>query len=91
MELHRLDVLFLQETMGKGVSLISELMKSLRNWEFLVVDADGQSGGIITGWNHNITLTNSFTISSCLCTEIFNKILGQVFTFLNVYGPYEEK
>jgi endonuclease/exonuclease/phosphatase family metal-dependent hydrolase len=28
MELHRLDVFFLQETMGKVVSLISELRKS---------------------------------------------------------------
>jgi hypothetical protein len=77
--------------MGKGDVLIGELRKSLGNWEFLAVDSNGQSGGIITGWNHNIAVMNSFTISSGLCTEIFSKSLGQVFTFLNVYGPYEEK
>jgi hypothetical protein len=77
--------------MGKGVVLISELRKSLRNWEFLAVDAYDQFGGIITGWNNNITLTNSFTISLGLCTKIFNKSLGHVFTLINVYGPYEKK
>eukprot|EP01018_Ginkgo_biloba_P032610 Gb_14068 [translate_table: standard] len=75
----------------QGDILIRELKKLLFGWDFSALDADGFSGGLITGWSQNINLINVFAIHSGLCTEVFCKGLELAFTLLNVYGPYEEK
>ena len=57
-----------------------------------MIDVKGLSGGRIMSYNHHITLTNSFIISSYMCIEVFSKGLGSPFTILNSYiGPYEKK
>jgi hypothetical protein len=90
-EVNKPEVIFIQETMGKGDTIVRDMKKSFVGWEFLALDAKGFSGGLITGWSQNISLINSFVVCSGLCIEVFSKSLGMELTLLNVYGPYEGK
>jgi hypothetical protein len=67
------------------------LKKSLGGCDFLSLDAEGFSVGLIIGWNHNVSLINYFSIHLGLCTEVYNKFLDLIPTLLNLYGPYEGK
>ena len=62
-DLNQHDFLLIQETMEKGDPLVIKLRKFLGNWDFLVADSHGLYGGLITGWNHNLSLMNSFSFS----------------------------
>ena len=44
------DILMLQETLGKGEEIIAFLSKSMPGWLFRAIDADGRSGGLVTGF-----------------------------------------
>jgi hypothetical protein len=90
-EINKPNVMFIQETMGLGDPFIRELRKLLVGWDLCALDAEGASGGIITGWSSNCTLINSFVVFSGLYTKLFCKNLGLALTLFNVYGPYEEK
>jgi hypothetical protein len=63
----------------------------LGGWDFLALDSKGFSGGLITGWNQNVSLINPFYVHLGLCKEVLNKSLGMTLTLLNVYGHYEGK
>jgi hypothetical protein len=69
--------------------LIPDLKKLLKDWDFLALDSEGLSRGIIMRWNNNVVLTNSFSISLGLFTMFFNKSLGYSLSILNVYVLYE--
>ena len=43
---HSVDVLYLQETMGGGEQLVSEMESLNFGWKFLSVDAKGNSGPV---------------------------------------------
>lgn len=49
----KLDVLFLQETMGTNDSIQLMLQSLLSGWDFLVMDAKGRSGGLAMGWRRS--------------------------------------
>ena len=47
---YNLDILMLQETLGKGEEIIELLSKLMPGWLFQALDADGRSGGLVTGY-----------------------------------------
>ena len=48
-DLHSVDVLFIQETMIEGGVLVQDLEFMIHGWKFISVDAMGRSGGLILG------------------------------------------
>ena len=49
-EEQHIDVVFLQESMGNGVLFVEEMESILKGWTFLSLDAQGKSGGLLSGW-----------------------------------------
>ena len=45
-----LDIILLQETLGKGDEVINSISKLLPDWVFHALDSVGRSGGVITGF-----------------------------------------
>jgi hypothetical protein len=78
-----------ESPMGNGDQFIFELKKSFWGWDFLALNSEGFSGGLITGWNHNVSLINSFSVHLGHCTVVYSKSLSLNLTLLNVYGPQE--
>ena len=48
-DLHSVDVLFIQETMIEGCALVQDLEHLIHGWQFISVDPMGKSGGLILG------------------------------------------
>ena len=44
-----IDVFFLEEIMGDGLSLAGEMESLLSGWVFISLDAKGKSGGLLLG------------------------------------------
>ena len=64
----------------------------LPNWDFDVIDANGRSGGLASGWRLRVCrCENLLSISSGLGLEVFVPDLGKILTILNVYGPYQDR
>jgi len=49
------NVILLQETMGEGKRDIEGLCRLSKDWHFMSLDAEGNSRGLLTGWNKTIT------------------------------------
>jgi hypothetical protein len=47
--------------MSSGSTIMEGLKKRFKDWEFSSIDSSGLFRGLVTGWNHNLCLTNSFT------------------------------
>ena len=64
---HNIDVLFLQEIMGNGLCLATEMESMLVGWIFISLDAKGKSGGLLIGWrNRHFKLVNAWVVESYL-------------------------
>ena len=85
------DVILLYKTMGVGYYLMDELCKIIKAWEFVAIDAVGQLGGILFGWNSSFQLINSFSVFSGIYTNMWSKVFNQSYWIINLYGPYEER
>jgi hypothetical protein len=48
-----MNIILIQETMVEGVRARAVFESWLKNWLFCSLDADGQSGGLLTGWSPN--------------------------------------
>jgi hypothetical protein len=77
--------------MGAGDTLIPELKKIIKNWDFIAMDSQGMFGELIFGWNSSLALKNSFSLCSCICTKFWIKGLGHDVRNLNLYNPYVYK
>jgi hypothetical protein len=76
--------------MSSGNMILLDLKKMFHDWEFINIDVIGRSGGIITGWNLNFfCCSNSWATVSGLGTTLFFESLGEAYTFINIYGPYQ--
>jgi hypothetical protein len=53
-QLHKPDVLFLQETMSTGDKVESLLRPWLRDWSFFSSSVEGMSGGLLIAWNSRV-------------------------------------
>lgn len=51
METIVLDIVLLQETMGKRDQVIKEFISLFQGWSFEVVNANGISRGLAMGWS----------------------------------------
>jgi hypothetical protein len=62
--------------MGKGDPLVLKLNKVFGDSDFYGLDLDGFLGGIITRFNKNITIFNSFSICLGIYIVVHSHILG---------------
>ena len=86
------DVLFLQESMGRGEVIMEELDSILNGWVFVSVDFFGNSGGLLLGWKLNcFHLHNAWVVVSGLSVTLFSIKLKVSLRFVNVYEPYIER
>ena len=87
-----IDVLFLQEIMGDGLSLAGELELLLSGWVFISLDAKGKSGGLLLGWRIiHIQLLSAWAVDSGLFASLYSIEMKEVFYFMNIYGPYLDR
>ena len=82
-------IIFLQETLGTSVVIEELLLRLLLGWEFLVLVAKGQLGGLAMGWRvASCHLSNSWGSTFCLGVDLYSQELNSEFHFFNIYGPY---
>ena len=73
----KLEVFFLQETLGLCFVIKDLLSRLLLGWDFLVLDAKGRSGGLAIGWKlTTYRMVNSWGVSSCLGVDLFSQDLN---------------
>lgn len=82
-------VIFFQETMGSSDVIKGVLLSLFPGWDFVVLDAQGRSGGVVTGWRlASCRLLNSWGSELCIGTDVYFHELSAEFRLFNVYGPY---
>ena len=92
MEDQFIDVLFLQEIMGDGLSLAGELELLLSGRIFISLDAKGKSGGLLLGWRiRHFHLLSAWAVDSGLFASLYSIEMKEVFCFMNIYGPYLDR
>eukprot|EP00253_Pinus_taeda_P002170 PITA_02170 len=85
---HHPDVVFLQETLGKGSEIEFSLRSFLPGWSFSALDATGHSGGLAIGFKDgSFKIQNSWGLSHVLGMEVLSAEFDQPLLFINVYGP----
>ena len=91
LDVHRLvedqniDVLFLQEIMGNGLCLATEMELILPGWIFISLDAKGKSGGLLIGWRKRIfNLVNAWAMESGLSASLYSIEMKEVYCFMNI-------
>ena len=92
MEDQFIDVLFLQEIMGDGLSLAGEMESLLSGWVFISLDAKGKSGGLLLGWRiRHFQFLSAWAVDSGLFASLYYIEMKEVFYFMNIYGPYLDR
>ena len=84
----KVDILLVEEIMGKSLSLCGYLKALIIGWEFIENYSCINLGGFLSRWKEYFRLINSF---SSLLTEMEFQSLDKVFSILNIYGTYEGK
>ena len=64
--------------MVKGDKMPVDMKNMFLSWDFCVLDSNVLSRGLITSWDQNLSLLNSFVVMSSLCIEVFYKSLGKL-------------
>jgi hypothetical protein len=91
-EVYRLEVIMLQKTMSSGDMILLDLKNMFHDWEFINIYVIGRSGGIIIGWNLKFfRCSNSWATVSGLFMTLFYEALREAYTFINIYGPYQNQ
>eukprot|EP00253_Pinus_taeda_P019452 PITA_19452 len=86
------DIIFLQETLGKGEEVTGCLNKILPDWSFHVLDSNGHSGGVALGFNSKVLREiSSWGWENVLAVELFSSELCIPFLIINVYGPVVDR
>jgi len=89
--MEKLDVVFLQETMGACAPIIEDLVKIMLGWSLLGLDVVGSLGCLIICYNSECNLTNRFVVPSGLFTQFYFKELDHSLPLLNLYGFYADR
>ena len=77
--------------MGLEKEVYLFLKKSFNNFDFHVISAGGNSGGLALGWNPRVVNINNIRVfDSWLGDNFFHAKINTLFTFANIYGPYNE-
>eukprot|EP00253_Pinus_taeda_P016222 PITA_16222 len=85
---YNLDILFLQETLGRSLEVESVLRISFPGWVFHAIDAEGHLGGLAIGVREGRLQINSlWGMAHVLGMEVFSLEMGFPFLVLNIDGP----
>ena len=78
--------------MCDGIILVGQLELMLKDWNFVLVDSKGRSGGLLLGWTtRNFHLLNAWALRSGLCVVLYSIELQMDLCFVNIYGPYMDR
>eukprot|EP00253_Pinus_taeda_P010674 PITA_10674 len=82
------DILFLQETLGKGSEVESMLKSLLPGWSFSAIDSSGHSGGLAIGYREGIIkCINLWGTKHVMGMEVISPDFSSPFLIVNIYGP----
>jgi len=82
------DIIFLQETLGKGSEVESCLKSLLPGWIFHAIDSSGHSGGLAIGYREGkIKCLNQWGLRNAMGMEIRAPEFPSSFQIVNIYGP----
>ena len=82
------EVLFLQETLGKGYEVENMLKSLLPGWSFTAIDSTGHSGGIAIGVKEGrIKVTNQWGTKQVMGMEVLSPDFSLPISIVNIYGP----
>ena len=84
----KLSIIFIQETMMEGEKSKEVLESWLRGWRLVYISSKGHSGGLITTWNQEYEEMLVEKHSTVLKIVLKEKATGMDFAMYNVYGPY---
>jgi len=85
------DIIFLQETLVDQIKENNSFLKIYPSWTFAALDAVGNSGGVLSGWNPKIGRLEAFTMGYGILLEGLISGIPQSVSMLNVYGPYRDR
>ena len=74
---NKVDVVFIYETLVVRDTVILTLKNLFTNWEYVSLEANGFSGGLVIGWTSYIYLSNSFVVFLGLCVIFHSHGLGK--------------
>lgn len=91
-ELEKMDVIFLQETLGVGETIINMFKALLPGWTFHALDAHGRFNGCAMGINNiSMKFENIWGRVVVLAIDAFSIHLGHTLRLVNIYGPYHNR
>eukprot|EP00253_Pinus_taeda_P029650 PITA_29650 len=86
------DILFLQETLGRGVEVETALTALMPGWRFFAIDSEGHSGGLAIGYKEGrIKVSNLWGMKQAMGMEVQSSENDFSFTICNVYGPCQDR
>lgn len=89
LNLDKVDLIFLQETLGSNAQSCS-LLKGLKlGWTFHALDVQGRFGDMEVGFDgRTMKLLNVWRRSEVIMVDIFSEELGMKLRYVNIYRPY---
>jgi exonuclease III len=83
-----LDVIFLQETLGKASEIEPMLKTLLPGWIFSAAGSSGHSGGIAIGLKKDgLKVINQWGMKNVMGMEVISPDFSFPITLVNIYGP----
>jgi hypothetical protein len=86
-----LDVVFLQESLVYGEKEKIFFLQCLPFWNYVAIDPNGHSGGLLIGWNPNYAEFCSLGTNESIFLEVTIKDFIEKMKQLNLYAPYKDK
>lgn len=84
----KVDILFLQETLGKATEVETTLKALLPGWTFSAIDSSGHSGGLAIGFKEGrIKVINQWGMKQVMGMEVISPDFIHPISIVNIYGP----
>eukprot|EP00253_Pinus_taeda_P035349 PITA_35349 len=84
------DILFLQETLGKGPEVETMLKSLMPGWSFSAIDSSGHLGGLAIGYREGrIKIINQWGTKHVMAMEVISPDFSHSFLIVNIYGPFQ--
>eukprot|EP00253_Pinus_taeda_P025385 PITA_25385 len=86
------DILFLQETLGRGHEVEMALKSLLPGWSFYAIDSAGHSGGLAISLREGkIKCLNMWGLKNAMGMEVACPDFPIPFQIINIYAPCQER
>jgi hypothetical protein len=85
------NVKLIQETICSGEKAKEIFSSWLENWSFCTIHVEWILGGILTGWSPDFKSLSSSSFPSSLSVNSRFKYSDNVFSVINIYGPYDDR